>query len=108
MAEACRQRGLDRTSFYEWKRRSQTQGLEGLKDPPPTLKSHPQTTPPETVQRIRALALEHPAYGCNRHEALPPGENRGHTHRRSHSSSYGRSRESEPRSIVPRPRARPR
>jgi len=25
VAEACRQRGLDRTSFYEWKRRFQTQ-----------------------------------------------------------------------------------
>lgn len=70
VAEACRQRGLDRTSFHEWKRRFQTQGFEGLKDLPPIHKSHPQTTPPETVERIRALALAHPAYGCNRHEAL--------------------------------------
>lgn len=30
VAEACRQRGMDRTSFYEWKRRFQTQGFEGL------------------------------------------------------------------------------
>ena len=51
VAEACRQRGLDRTSFYEWKRRFQTQGFEGLKDLPPIHKSHPQTTPPETVAR---------------------------------------------------------
>jgi hypothetical protein len=70
VAEACRQRGLDRTSFYEWKRRFQTQGFEGLKDLPPIHKSHPQTTPPEVVERIRALALEHPAYGCNRLEAM--------------------------------------
>lgn len=70
VAEACRQRGLDRTSFYEWKRRFQTQGFEGLKDLPPIHKSHPQATPPETVARIRALALEHPAFGCNRIEAL--------------------------------------
>ncbi|MDF1635580.1 IS481 family transposase [Mycoplana sp. MJR14] len=70
VAEACRQRGLDRTSFYEWKRRFQTQGFEGLKDLPPIHKSHPQTTPPETVAKIKALALEHPAYGCNRFEAL--------------------------------------
>ncbi|PJN92933.1 IS481 family transposase, partial [Amaricoccus sp. HAR-UPW-R2A-40] len=61
VAEACRQRGLDRTSFYEWKRRFQTQGFEGLKDLPPIHKSHPQTTPPEVVERIEALALEHPA-----------------------------------------------
>lgn len=70
VAEACRQRGLDRTSFYEWKRRFQTHGFEGLKDLPPIHKSHPQTTPPETVARIKELALEHPAYGCNRLEAL--------------------------------------
>jgi hypothetical protein len=69
VAEACRQRGLDRTSFYEWKRRFQTQGFEGLKDLPPIHKSHPQTTPGPVVERIKALALEHPAYGCNRHEA---------------------------------------
>ncbi len=66
VAEACRRRGLDRTSFYEWKRRFQTQGFEGLKDLPPIHKSHPMTTPPEVVDRIKDLAFEHPAYGCNR------------------------------------------
>lgn len=70
VAEACRRRGLDRTSFYEWKRRFQTQGFEGLKDLPPIHKSHPMTTPPETVARIMDLAFEHPAYGCNRLEAM--------------------------------------
>jgi transposase InsO family protein len=70
VAEACRQRGMDRTSFYEWKRRFQTQGFDGLKDLPPIHKSHPQATAPEVVARIRALALEHPAYGCNRIEAM--------------------------------------
>jgi hypothetical protein len=42
----------------------------GLKDLPPIHRSHPQTTPPEVVDRIKALALEHPAYGCNRLEAM--------------------------------------
>ena len=70
VAEACRRRGMDRTSFYEWRRRFQTHGFEGLKDLPPIHKSHPQTTPPETVEKIKALALEHPAYGCNRFEAM--------------------------------------
>ena len=68
VAEACRQRGLDRTSFYEWKRRFQTQGFEGLKGLPPIHKSHPQTTPSAAVERIRAL--EQPAYGCIWLEAL--------------------------------------
>lgn len=68
MAGACRQRGMDRTRFCEWKRRFRTQGFEGLKDLPPIHKSHPRTTPPETVERIRALA--HPSFGCNRYEAM--------------------------------------
>lgn len=66
VAEACRRSGMDRTSFYEYKRRFQLQGIEGLKDLPPVAKSHPQTTPDEVVQQIVDLALEHPAWGCNR------------------------------------------
>lgn len=69
-AEACRRRGMDRTSFFEWRRRFQTHGLEGLKDLPPIHRSHPQTTPAETVARILELALQHPSYGCNRLEAM--------------------------------------
>lgn len=48
-AEACRRAGMDRTSFYEWKRRFQTHGMEGLEDLPPVVKNHPQATPQETV-----------------------------------------------------------
>ena len=66
VAEACRRAGMDRTSFYEWKRRFQTHGLEGLKDLPPVVKNHPQTTPPETVEKVLALSVEHPEWGCNR------------------------------------------
>ena len=70
VTEACRRGGIDRTSFYDWKRRFQLQGLDGLKDLPPTAKSHPMATPLEVVARIEALALEHPAHGCNKIEAL--------------------------------------
>src|ERR687894_250310 len=70
VTEACRRGGIDRTSFYDWKRRFQLEGLDGLKDLPPIAKSHPMTTPPEVVARIEELALAHPAYGCNRIEAL--------------------------------------
>lgn len=66
VSEACRQRGMSRSQFYEYKRRFQTHGLEGLKDLPPVHKTHPWTTPPEVVGRILALALEHPAWGCGR------------------------------------------
>lgn len=52
ISEACRRRGMHRSQFYEFKRRFQTHGLEGLKDLPPIPKSHPMTTHKEVVDRI--------------------------------------------------------
>jgi len=49
LAEACRRRSMDGSSFYEWRRRFQTQGFEGRKGPGLRYKRHPQTSPPETV-----------------------------------------------------------
>jgi transposase InsO family protein len=66
VSEACRRRGMTRTQFYAYKRRFELQGLEGLKDLPPIHKTHPQTTAPEVVERILALSLAHPAWGCVR------------------------------------------
>ena len=71
VAAACRRRRIDRTSLYQSKRRFQTYGFAGLKHLPPLHKSHPQTTPPQTMAHIKQLAPTHPAYGCNRLEALP-------------------------------------
>jgi len=70
VSEACRNRGMTRTQFYEYKRRFQTHGLAGLKDLPPVHKTHPQTTAPAVVERILALSLEHPGWGCCRLSAL--------------------------------------
>ena len=66
VSEACRRLGLSRTRFYEYKRRYQIHGMEGLVDLPPIHHSHPQTTPPEVVRKILDLALAHPAHGCHR------------------------------------------
>lgn len=66
VSEACRRGGLDRTSFYEWKRRFQTHGLEGLKDLPPIAKDHPQTTPAASAEAMIELALSNPTWGCVR------------------------------------------
>lgn len=63
---ACKQRGVSRTQFYEYKRRFQTHGIAGLKDLPPIHKSHPFTTPPEIVERLLAVSLSHPTWGCDR------------------------------------------
>jgi transposase InsO family protein len=64
VSEACRRSGMDRTSFYEWRRRFQTHGLEGLKDLPPITKSQPNATTPETEAKIIEASLEHPSWGC--------------------------------------------
>jgi transposase InsO family protein len=66
VSEACRRGGLDRTSFYEWKRRFQTHGLDGLKDMPPIVRDHPSTTPPEIVEKLIDLSLSNPMWGCVR------------------------------------------
>ena len=66
VSEACRQRGISRSQFYEYKRRFQTHGLEGLKDLPPIHHNHPWTTTPEVVQRILEVSLQNPAWGCVR------------------------------------------
>lgn len=41
--EACLRGGMDLSRFYEYRRRFQTYGLEGLKDKPPIHKTHPRT-----------------------------------------------------------------
>jgi len=66
ISEACRRRGISRSQFYEYKRRFQTHGIEGLKDLPPVHKSHPRTTPPETVKKMLKLSLKHPMWRCAR------------------------------------------
>ena len=64
ISEACRRGGMDRTSFYELKRRFQAHGLEGLKDLPPIIKSQPNATAPETEAKILEASLEQPSWGC--------------------------------------------
>lgn len=64
--EACRKRGIARSQFYEYKRRFQTHGLEGLVDLLPIPHSHPQSTPAEVVEKILETSLTHPIWGCNR------------------------------------------
>ncbi len=66
VSEACRRLGVSRSQYYQYKRRFQDHGLEGLVDRPPIHKSHPQTTPPEIVRQILDLAVAFPDHGCHR------------------------------------------
>lgn len=66
VARACREGGMDRTSFYEWKRRFQLHGLDGLKDQPPVRKTHPNKTPEHVAQTVLDVSRKHPEFGCKR------------------------------------------
>jgi len=66
VTEACRQKGISRARFYEYKRRFEAYGLEGLKNLPPVHVGHPFTTPQSLVDRIIDLSQAHPSWGCYR------------------------------------------
>lgn len=68
VSEACRRGGMDRGSFYTWKRRFQTHGLDGLRDLPPVHHSHPQETPEHVSQAVLELSRRNPAWGSKRLE----------------------------------------
>lgn len=66
VSEACRKMGVSRSQFYEYKKRFETYGIEGLKDLPPIHKSHPQTTPPEVIEQVLEWTFKHPTWGCEK------------------------------------------
>ena len=63
VSEACRRRGLSRQTFYEYKRRFEKSGLEGLWGPASDPGVAPADDPEEHVERLLAISLEHPARG---------------------------------------------
>lgn len=70
ISEACRNRGMTRTQFYEYKRRFQEYGFEGLKDLPPIAKNHPFTIPDDQRNRVIEIALRFPSWGCQKYEKI--------------------------------------
>lgn len=66
VTEACRRKGISRSRFYEYKRRFEVYGLEGLKNLPPVHTSHPLATPQSLVEKIIELSQMHPSWGCYR------------------------------------------
>lgn len=70
ITQVCRERGISRPRFYEYKRRFQKYGFEGLRDLPPIPKSHPATTPQAVVERLLELSALYPSKGCGYLEVL--------------------------------------
>ena len=70
VSEACKRGGMDRTSFYKWKRRYNSEGIRGLEDLPPVPKTSPQRINDNLKAKIVDLSLDHPSYGCRKLEKL--------------------------------------
>jgi transposase InsO family protein len=66
VTEACRKSGMDRASFYIWKKRFTERGLEGLKDLSNAPHHQPNQTPPEVVEQILEISLQYPRWGCTK------------------------------------------
>ncbi len=53
--ETCREFGVPKSSFYEWKKAYAEGGKAGLLRKKPIAKSHPNQIPPEYVEKIMRL-----------------------------------------------------
>ena len=70
---ACRQGGMSRSQYYEFRRRFREQGLVGLADLPPVPRHHPRATSPGDADRVAEFALLHPERGCRSLQPLLAG-----------------------------------
>jgi transposase InsO family protein len=66
VSAACRAMGVDRSTYYRWKRRVDRWGLEALNVRERRRPRMPNQIGPHLEQRIVAFALGHPGYGPRR------------------------------------------
>ncbi len=74
VAKVCREAGISRSTYYDWKKRFREQGKAGLVTLPTVHHAHPQTTAKHTEDQIMSLALANPALGCDRIRDLMPDD----------------------------------
>ena len=55
--------GISRQSIYTWDRQHREKGEAGLQNGSRAHRSHKHQTPPDTVEKIRQLALQNPTLG---------------------------------------------
>src|SRR5204863_3346669 len=66
VSEACRLMGVHRSTYYEWKRKVERQGLEMLRPRERRRPRMPNQLSPLVEQQIVAFALGHPGFGPRR------------------------------------------
>jgi transposase-like protein len=58
IAQECKEFGLVRTTFYNWKRKYKLEGEDGLKRKKPIAYHHPNKTSQEIIDKILELRKE--------------------------------------------------
>lgn len=66
VSEACRQMGVDRSTYYRWKPRLERYGLDGLRIRERRRPRMPNQISPHLEHKVLAFALGHPGYGPRR------------------------------------------
>lgn len=66
VSEACRRHHVSRTQFYEYLRRWQAEGRDGLRDRSRRHRYHPAKASPEAERSILELSHKNPDWGCKR------------------------------------------
>lgn len=67
VSAACRQIGVSRTKFYEWKRLADTYGLEALWPKDRRKPQEPNATPTHVIEELLTLAVLEPTIGCRQY-----------------------------------------
>lgn len=66
VADVCRRYGISRDTYYRYRRRYLTEGIEGLEDRSRKPKSSPAQIPTEVELRIVEMRTTHPRWGARR------------------------------------------
>lgn len=64
VSEACRQLGVSRTRYYEWKKMADQYGLDALTPKARRLPQLPNATPTHVVAELLTIAVTEPTLGC--------------------------------------------
>lgn len=64
ISKACRQLGISRTRYYEWKQLAEAYGLEALMPKDRRRPQHDHETPTHVVADLLAVAVVEPTIGC--------------------------------------------
>jgi transposase InsO family protein len=67
VAAACRQMGISRTRYYEWRRVVATYGLEALMPKARRRPQLPNATPTHVIEDLLTLAVVEPTIGCRQY-----------------------------------------